>query len=135
PIHYCTYRPVYQHHVRECRYTVCRPIWQEYQVPVRYCTYRPVYEQHVSCVPVTCYRPVTEPRQQVIKTYTYEPVWTEKAVTVCTGDWKVEQEYCPGPVVTKCCRLPGSWTFDPCTCTSHYCPGPTVNYTVQCPGR
>ena len=41
----------------------------------------------------------------------------------------------PGPVVQKCCRLPGTWHFDPCTCRSHYCPGQVVNCSVQCPGH
>ena len=44
---YCTYKPVYEQHTRECRYTVMRPCYQEYQVPVRWTTCRPVYEQHV----------------------------------------------------------------------------------------
>src|SRR5437588_7459900 len=121
--------------MRECRYTVCRPVWQEYQVPVRWSTCRPVYEQHVCCVPTLCYRTVTEPRQQVCKTYTCEPVWTEHCYKVCTGDWKTESHYCPGPTVTKCCRTPGTWCFDPCTCTSRYCPGEVVKYAVQQPGH
>ena len=69
------------------------------------------------------------------KTYTCEPVWTEKCVTVQTGCWETRQEYCPGPVQTRCCRLPGECVFDPCTCISRYCPGPVVRYQVQCPGR
>ena len=50
-------------------------------------------------VPETCYRTVTEPRQCVFKTCVYEPVWTEKCYKVCTGEWKEEKVYCPGPVV------------------------------------
>src|SRR5262249_37235194 len=69
------------------------------------------------------------------KTYTCEPVWSERQIVVNTGCWKVESHYVPGPVVNKCCQLPGCWKFDPCTCTSFYCPGPVVNYQVQCPGH
>ena len=41
----------------------------------------------------------------------------------------------PARSSTSAATLPGTCTFDPCTCTSHYCPGPTVNYEVQCPGH
>src|SRR5262249_21031192 len=123
PQRWCTYRPVYQQHVRQCCYTVQRPVWQEYQVPVKTVSYRPVYQQHTREYQEVCYRTVTEPRQMVYKTCTCEPVWTEKCYTVCTGSWHAEQEYIPGPIVNKCCRQPGTWCFDPCTCTSKYCPG------------
>src|SRR5208337_4596359 len=135
PVRWCTYKPCYEQHVRQCCYTVYKTCYQDYQVPVRWCTYKPCYEQHVCCVPVTCYQTVTEPRQMVYKTYTQEPVWTTQCYKVCTGDWHEERHYCPGPIVTRCCQKPGCWSFDPCTCTSHYCPGPVETYQVQCPGH
>src|SRR5262249_47990786 len=78
---------------------------------------------------------VLEPCEKIVKTYTCEPVFTTKQICVKTGDWHTESCFVPGPVVNRCCRMPGTWTFDPCTCTSHYCPGPVVNYCVQLPGR
>ena len=45
------------------------------------------------------------------------------------------QTLLPRPDRPQVLPLPGTCTFDPCTCTSHYCPGPTVNYEVQCPGH
>src|SRR5262249_47178621 len=135
PVKWTTYRPVYEQHVREHRYTVQRAVWQDYQVPVKWTTYRPVYEQHVRNVPVTTYRTVCEPRQYTYKTCTLERVWQEHPVRICTGEWREERHYVPGPVVTRTCKLPGTWTFDPCSCKSHYCPGPVTSYQVQCPGR
>src|SRR5438034_3949575 len=38
--------PVYEQHVREHRYTVCKPCWQEYQVPQYWTTCRS--EEHTS---------------------------------------------------------------------------------------
>src|SRR5207247_6017961 len=43
--------------------------------------------------------------------------------------------YVPGPVETRCCQMPGTCSFDPCSLTCNYCPGPTVSYQVQCPGQ
>ena len=114
---------------------MCRPVYQEYEVPVHYTTCHPVYEQHTCEVPQTCYRTVSEQRQYCYKTCTCEPVYEDKCVKVCTGCYETEQVYCPGPVQHKCCRLPGHCDFDPCTCTSHYCPGETVTYEIQCPGH
>src|SRR5262249_54135061 len=126
---------ILEQHVREVPYTVCKPVWQEYQVPVRWTTYCPVMEQHVREIPITYYKTVMEPRQRVCKSYVCEPVWTEKCYKVCTGDWQIERHYCAGPVTTRCCKLPGSWHFDPCTCTSYYCPGPIITYPLQKPGH
>ena len=44
---YTTCRPVYEQHVRECRYTVCKPVYEDYDVVRKYTTCKPVYEQHV----------------------------------------------------------------------------------------
>src|SRR5207249_1850168 len=119
PVQWTTYHPVYEQHVRIQKYCVMKPVWQEYQVPVQWTTYKPVYEQHVRKHRYTgC-----------------EPVWTERCYKVCTGCWQEEKKFIPGPTVTKCCRTPGTWTFDPCTCTSHYCPGSVISYEVQCPGK
>src|SRR5262249_56179192 len=78
---------------------------------------------------------VPETKVMTYKTYTCERVRAGRTILVRTGDWKVERDYVPGPIVQKCCQLPGTWHFDPCTCSSHYCPGPTISYPVQCPGR
>ena len=59
----------------------------------------------------------------------------ELTIIVNTGDWQCTQEYCPGPIVQRTCRMPGTWHFDPCTCKCTYCPGPCVSYSVQCPGK
>ena len=58
PVTYCTYKPVYEQHVMQRCYTVCKPCYQDYQVPVHYCTYRPVYEQHVAQRCYTVCKPV-----------------------------------------------------------------------------
>src|SRR5438132_14377574 len=103
-------------------------------MPKNNCTYKPVYEQPTRQVGQTCYSTERGTRERVCKTYTCEPVWTDKCEKLCTGEWKEERQYCPGPVVTKCCKTPGKCVFDPCTCTTRYCPGESVSYQVQCPG-
>jgi hypothetical protein len=131
---YTTCRPVYEHHTREHRYTVHRPVTECYQVCVPYTVYRTVHEQHVRRVPVTCTRQVQECRTECRVGYRVENVETEKCVKVCGGEWQERREYCPGPVVTRCCKTPGSWIFDPCSGCSRFCPGQTVQEQVQCPG-
>jgi len=59
--------------VREQRYTVCKPVWQEYHVPVRWTTCRPVYEQHVQQVPYTVYHTCYQPYQVPYRWCTYKP--------------------------------------------------------------
>src|SRR5207237_966851 len=115
PVRWTTYRPEYTQHVKECRYVVQKPTYQEYQVPVRWTTYRHEYQQHEVDVPCVTYRTEMEPRQRTYTTVTCEPVWTEKQICVATGEWQAESCYVPGPVVNKCCRMPGTWTLDPCT--------------------
>ena len=61
-------------------------------------------------------------------------VQTTKCVPVCGGEWQEVREYCPGPVVTQCCKSPGFWTVDPCTCCPKFCEGCTTTQLVQCPG-
>src|SRR5262249_53059141 len=100
-----------------------------------YTTWKPVYQTHTRMVPVTTWQTVPEQRCHTYKTYRCEPVYSERTVVVNTGCWKTEQQYIPGPVVQKCCRQPGTWHFDPCSCRCTYCPGPVVTYCVQCPGR
>jgi hypothetical protein len=106
---------------------------QEYQVQIPYCTYKPVYEKHVRQVPEVKYQCVTEYRNETRVSYVQEPVYTEKCVKVCGGHWEERTECIPGPIVTKCCRLPGTYVFDPCTCTTKYCPGEVVRQQYQCP--
>src|SRR5207245_657627 len=60
---------------------------------------------------------------------------TERVEKVCTGRYETVTEHIPGPVVTKCVRMPGCCVFDPCTCTSYYQPGPVVQQQYQCPGQ
>src|SRR5262249_48298166 len=91
--------------------------------------------QHTCDVPVTCYRTVTDTRQQLCKSVSYEPVWTEHCHKVIVNEMKVERHFCPGPIVQRCRQLPGTWKFDPVTCTSQYCPGPVVKDQVQLPGH
>ena len=67
PQYYCTYKPVYEQHVRTQCYTVCKQVVQEYQVPQYYSTCKPVYEQHVRNETEVCYRTVTEPRTMTYK--------------------------------------------------------------------
>ena len=86
-------------------------------------------------MPVTTYRDEVEYVTQTRVKYVEEPVVTERVEKVCTGRFETVTEYVPGPVVTRCVRLPGTCVFDPCTCTSHYCPGPVVQQQVQCPGH
>src|SRR5262249_15941161 len=119
----------------ERRYTVCHDKIEHYQVPVRWTTYRPEYKQHCVDVPCVTYRTVLEPCEKIVKTHTCEPVYTTKQICVKTGDCQTQTSFTPGPGVTRCCRLPGTWEFDPCPCRSHYCPGPVVTQQVQLPGR
>src|SRR5262249_4064039 len=94
-----------------------------------------VYQDHECEVPMTFCKTVSEPRSVMLKTYTREPVWTQKTIKVCTGNWHEERHYCPGPVQTYSCRLPGTWDFDPCSCKCCYCPGPVVQKSSQSPGH
>ena len=111
--------------------TVYETVWEPEQVTCE----RTVYDTVCEDVEQTCYRTVVEPRKRLCRTYTCEPVWTTHCIKVQTGCWQEEKQFCPGPVVHRTCRQPGTWTFDPCTCTCRYCPGPVVTYAVQCPGR
>src|SRR5262249_20526589 len=122
-------------HYREQRYTTYRTEVQNYQVPVTYCTYHPVYETQTRMVPVTRSRIETDYRTETRVSYTVEPVTTQRVIQVNTGHYETVSDYVPGPVVTRCVRLPGTCSFDPCTCTTNYCPGPVVQQQVQCPGR
>jgi hypothetical protein len=74
----------------------------------------------------TCYRDVC---------YTVcKPVTTYKEVQECCGSWKTVTEHCPGPVVEKCVREPGTWEWDENGCCSVYKPGCCKTVKVQCPG-
>ena len=50
--------PVYEQHVKEHRYTVCKPIWETYRVTQKYTVCKPVYEQHVKEHRYTVCKPV-----------------------------------------------------------------------------
>jgi hypothetical protein len=113
------YKTCYQTCVEEkevcCYETVTKTVMKE----CRYTVCKPVYEDQVrECKKIIC-----------------EPVWEEKQIKVCSGYWKDEQVFCPGPVVTKKCKLPDTCCFDPCTCKSHVVKGQTVCYQEQCPGK
>src|SRR5262249_17980922 len=134
PVTYTVCKPVYETHCRQERYCTYRPVTEAYQVAVPYCTYRPVTEQHVRKVPYTCTRQVTEYRTEGRTEDRVENVAAEECVKVCGGEWQEVREYCPGPVVTRCCKTPGTWIVDPCTCQPRYCEGQTITQQVQCPG-
>ena len=86
-------------------------------------------------VPETHWATTQETHYRTCTGYTQEPVITERQETVCVMDTQTVREFCPGPVVCRCYRQPGTLRFDPCTCTTHYCPGPIVQEQVQCPGH
>jgi hypothetical protein len=106
---------VYEHQTR----TVCKPVYKTIMKEVEYTVCKPVYETVVQdCKRIVC-----------------KPVWEEKQVKVCCGEWATEQVYCPGPVVTKRCKLPDTCCYDPCSCCPKVIPGKEVCYQVQCPGK
>ena len=131
-----TCKPVYEQHVAQRCYTVCNPVYQEYEVPVHYTTCKPVYEQHTCEVPETCYRTVQEQRQYCYKTCTCEPVYDRQVRQGLHRLLRDGADVLPRPGRQhKCCRLPGTASSIPAPAPAHYCPGPTVNYEVQCPGH
>ena len=74
-------------------------------------------------VPVTCTRQVVDYRTECRVGHTTEMVETTHCVKVCGGEWQEVREYCPGPVVTQCCKSAGCWKFDPVLLLSRYLPG------------
>jgi hypothetical protein len=78
-------------------------------------------------------KPVTTTKVVECKKIVCKPVWEEKQVEVCTGDWVTEQVCVPGKCVTRCCRLPDTCCFDPCTCTCKRIRGECVTYTEKLP--
>jgi len=64
-----------------------------------------------------------------------KPVHYTKTVQVCSGRWETQVSEIPGPVVRKCVREPGCWTWDPCSGRCVYMPGKVRVCKVQCPPR
>lgn len=112
-----------------------RTEWQTVMEPCKKTCYRIEHKTVMKeCKEIVC-KPVYENKTVDCKKIVCKPVWEEKQVKVCTGEWKVEQHVCPGPVVTRKCRLPDTCCFDPCTCTSKRIKGETVCYQEQLPGK
>ena len=56
---------------------MCRPTYQEYQVPVKWTTFKPEYTQHVREMPYTVYHQKMECYQVPVKWTTCRPVYTK----------------------------------------------------------
>ena len=112
------YKTCYQTVVEDCIKTRYQVVHKTIEKECRYTVCKPVWETvEKECKKIVC-----------------KPVWEEKQVKVCTGEWKVEEYYCPGPVKAVRHRTPDSCCVDPCTGKTIRIPGQCYVEYVQCPG-
>jgi len=131
-----TYRTLYEQHVREHRlHTVCKPVWQEYQVPVR----GPPATRSTTSTSARCRRPATGPSSSRASACARRTPASRSPHPLLQG---LHRLLAGGSATSAparwsprraAARLPGALTRVPARRT--YCPGPTVTYQVQCPGR
>jgi hypothetical protein len=117
--------------VPKLRYKTCYQTVVEERIKTHYQIVHKTIEKE--CRYVVC-KPVYEIVEKECKKIVCKPVWEEKQVKVCTGEWKEEQYYCPGPVKAVRHRTPATCCFDPCTCKTIRIPGQCYTEYVQCPG-
>ena len=94
-------------------YIVQRPVTECYTVAVPYTVCKPCYEQHVCQVPVTCTRQVVDYRTECRVGTHVEMVEIDEVRQGLRRRMAGSREYCPGPVVTQCCKSPGFWIGRP----------------------
>jgi hypothetical protein len=144
---YTVYKPCWENHSKEVCYTVCKPVWETKTRCYTVC--KPCWETKTKEICYTVCKPCWEERT---RTYTVcKPCWETKTREICynvmvpvkytktiqvpSGHWVTEEYEVPGPVIRKCVREPGTWTYDACGCKCCYTPGCCRVECVQCPPR
>ena len=78
---YTVMEPCYEQHVRTHKYCVSKPVWESYDVVQKYTVCKPVYEQHVRTQTYCVMKPIWTEYQVPVQWTTFKPVYEQHVRT------------------------------------------------------